>query len=81
MRAVADSDRIRRFMRRLGPEADAETRVYFTGGATAVLLGWRRSTIDIDIRIDNSAVVLGGGENLERLSLIQKTTRIIGMHT
>lgn len=51
MREVADSDRIRRFMRRLGPEADAETRVYFTGGATAVLLGWRRSTIDIDIRI------------------------------
>src|SRR3989304_8941069 len=51
MRAVADSARIRRFMRRLGPEADAETRVYFTGGATAVLLGWRRSTIDIDIRI------------------------------
>ncbi len=36
MRAVSDSDRIRRFMRRLGPEADAETRVYFTGGATAV---------------------------------------------
>ncbi len=51
MREVADSDRIRRFMRRLGPEADAETRVYFTGGATAVLLGWRRSTIDIDIRM------------------------------
>jgi len=51
MRTVADSDRIRRFMRRLGPEADVETRVYFTGGATAVLLGWRRSTIDIDIRI------------------------------
>jgi len=51
MREVVDSDRIRRFMRRLGPEADAETRVYFTGGATAVLLGWRRSTIDIDIRM------------------------------
>lgn len=51
MREVADADRIRRFMRHLGPEADAETRVYFTGGATAVLLGWRRSTIDIDIRM------------------------------
>lgn len=51
MREVADADRIRRFMRGLGPEADVETRVYFTGGATAVLLGWRRSTIDIDIRI------------------------------
>lgn len=51
MREVADADRIRRFMRHLGPEADTETRVYFTGGATAVLLGWRRSTIDIDIRM------------------------------
>jgi hypothetical protein len=39
-------------MRALGSEAPAETRVYFTGGATAVLHGWRSSTIDVDIRID-----------------------------
>jgi len=51
MREIADSDRIRRFMTHLGAEADAETRVYFTGGATAVLLGWRQSTIDVDILI------------------------------
>jgi hypothetical protein len=51
MREVADADRIRRFMRRLGAEADVDTRVYFTGGATAVLLGWRPSTIDVDLRI------------------------------
>jgi hypothetical protein len=51
MREVADADRIRHFMRRLGQEVDVETRVYFTGGATAVLLGWRPSTIDVDIRI------------------------------
>lgn len=25
--------------------------MYFTGGATAVLIGWRASTIDVDIRI------------------------------
>lgn len=29
-----------------------ETTVYLTGGATAVLLGWRATTIDVDIRID-----------------------------
>jgi hypothetical protein len=52
MRALADSDRIHRFMRALGTEAPAEARVYFTGGATAVLEGWRDSTIDVDIRID-----------------------------
>jgi hypothetical protein len=35
----------------LGAEADADARVYFTGGATAVLNGWRSSTIDVDIKI------------------------------
>ena len=28
------------------------TRVYFTGGASAVLMGWRESTIDLDIRFE-----------------------------
>jgi hypothetical protein len=37
-------------MRALGGEARTEARLYFTGGSTAVLLGWRASTIDIDIR-------------------------------
>lgn len=51
MRALADADRIRRFMQALGHEADASTTVYFTGGATAVLYGWRDSTIDVDVKI------------------------------
>lgn len=51
MRELADAGRIRRFMRALGREADAEARVYFTGGATAVLLGWRSTTVDVDILI------------------------------
>ena len=55
MREVADVDRIRRFMRALGAEADVPTRVYFTGGATAVLLGWRASTIDVDIKVEPEA--------------------------
>jgi hypothetical protein len=49
MRALADADRIRRFMRALGAEAGEEGAVYVTGGATAVLLGWRASTLDVDI--------------------------------
>ena len=36
-------------MSALGDAADVSARVYFTGGATAVLLGWRESTIDIDL--------------------------------
>jgi hypothetical protein len=51
MRALADADRILGFMDALGREADAAARVYFTGGATAVLLGWRASTIDVDIKV------------------------------
>ena len=51
MREVADAERIRRFMRALGSEADAPLRIYFTGGATAVLFGWRTSTIDVDIKM------------------------------
>lgn len=35
----------------LSDQADRETRVYFTGGASAVLLGWRATTIDVDIRM------------------------------
>jgi hypothetical protein len=51
MRSLADADRIRRFMEALGREADRPARVYLTGGATAVLNGWRQSTIDVDIKI------------------------------
>lgn len=51
MRGLADAERLRRFLRELAREADAETAVYLTGGATAVLLGWRESTIDADILI------------------------------
>jgi hypothetical protein len=51
VRALADRERIARFMRRLGAAADADTRVYLTGGTTAVLFGWRDSTIDVDIRV------------------------------
>lgn len=51
MRQVADGERIRRFMKALGGEAEIDARVYFTGGATAVLFGWRSSTIDIDLKI------------------------------
>jgi hypothetical protein len=51
MRELADAERIRAFMRALGREASQPGRVLFTGGATAVLLGWRASTIDVDIKL------------------------------
>lgn len=51
MRQLADTERIRRFIQSLSLEAEGDTSLYFTGGATAVLLGWRSSTIDVDILI------------------------------
>jgi len=52
VRELADDAKVRAFMRALGNEARGEGRVYFTGGASAVLIGWRASTIDIDLKLD-----------------------------
>jgi hypothetical protein len=52
MREVSDVERIRRFMRALGAAAPAEGVCYLVGGATAVLLGWRATTIDVDIELE-----------------------------
>ncbi len=51
MRELADLNRIERFMRELGRAVEVEGRVYLTGGATAVLYGWRATTIDVDIKL------------------------------
>jgi hypothetical protein len=51
VRALATADRIRELMRRLGREASRDLTVYLTGGATAVLIGWRDSTVDVDLKI------------------------------
>lgn len=51
MRGLADAGKLRRFLAALAREAHDETTVYLTGGATAVLVGWRESTIDADILI------------------------------
>ena len=49
MRELADRERIERFMEALGREARARVRVYLVGGTTAVLMGWRASTVDVDL--------------------------------
>ena len=52
MRRLADADRVRRLTEELGRIAPAGTRIYLVGGATAVLAGWRQSTVDVDLRIE-----------------------------
>ncbi|MGH9384657.1 MAG: DUF6036 family nucleotidyltransferase [Vicinamibacterales bacterium] len=54
MRQLTDATRLHAFMRALGRRARASGRVYLTGGATAVLLDWRPTTIDIDLELDPS---------------------------
>jgi len=55
VRAAADADRIRRLAKELGRSVPPGTRMYLTGGATAVLQGWRESTVDIDVRFEPDA--------------------------
>ena len=52
MRDLTTEKQIREFMKLFGRSAKKRCRVYFTGGSTAVLAGWRESTVDIDIRFE-----------------------------
>jgi hypothetical protein len=52
MRPPVDEACLRELARRLGRVADGPTRIYLTGGATAVLEGWRGSTVDVDLRFE-----------------------------
>lgn len=51
MRRPVDAARVREFLRALGEEAREETHLYLTGGTTAVLFGWRATTVDLDIKM------------------------------
>jgi hypothetical protein len=51
MRRPVDAARVREFLRALGAEAREETHLYLTGGTTAVLFGWRTTTVDLDIKM------------------------------
>jgi hypothetical protein len=52
MRSNVDPQKIKQLMQALGREANGSGCIYFTGGASALLVGWRSSTVDIDIRLD-----------------------------
>ncbi len=55
MRLPVDEARIRALARELGRVAHSPVRIYLTGGSTAVLEGWRESTIDVDMRLEPEA--------------------------
>lgn len=55
MREPIDRARLEAFMSELGRTSRSHAQVYFTGGATAVLHGWRKSTVDIDLHVENES--------------------------
>lgn len=71
MRPPVDEPRLRELARRLGHIASGPTLVYLTGGATAVLEGWRASTIDVDVRFEPDA-----DEMLRELPGLKETLQI-----
>jgi hypothetical protein len=58
-------------MRALGRETTVEGRIYVVGGASAVLLGWRDSTVDVDLKI-----IPDRGELLRAIPLLKESLRI-----
>jgi hypothetical protein len=52
VRPAVDEAGLRELAGHLGRVAREPTRIYLTGGATAVLEGWRSSTVDVDLRFE-----------------------------
>ena len=51
-RGTSNDAKVREFMRFIGDQAKGPGRIYLTGGASAVLVGWRSTTVDVDIKLD-----------------------------
>ncbi|MGQ0648089.1 MAG: DUF6036 family nucleotidyltransferase [Gemmatimonadaceae bacterium] len=71
MREVADKARIEAFLTAFAHAATTDTDVFLVGGTSAVLLGWRASTIDMDlvIRPESDALLRAIPELKERLQV------------
>ena len=51
MREPLTASSLQVFIKRLAEAAKSPARVYLVGGASAVLLGWRDATVDIDLKM------------------------------
>ena len=71
MRERVDRTRLRAFMRALSEATGQPLQVYLVGGATAVLEGWRDSTVDVDLKFgdDRDAVLRAIPAIKERLQM------------
>jgi len=71
MRLLADKDRIEAFLAALAREAPENTDVFLVGGTSAVLVGWRATTMDLDLvmRPESDALLRAIPALKERLQL------------
>ncbi len=71
MRPLVDAARLELLFQEFGREAKEPVRLYLVGGASALLRGWRRSTIDVDLRLEpeSTSLLRGFSEIKERLNL------------
>jgi hypothetical protein len=51
MREKVNAEALKKFMEAIGRSGRKNARIYLVGGATAVLLGWRDTTIDVDLKL------------------------------
>jgi hypothetical protein len=52
MREQLSREKLLEFLTKLGSGATSKGNCYLTGGATAVLIGWRETTVDVDLKFD-----------------------------
>jgi hypothetical protein len=52
MRDETNAKKVQQFMVQMGRKTKGPCRIYFTGGASAVLEDWRSTTLDIDLHFD-----------------------------
>lgn len=71
MREIADRARIEAFLEALAREATEQTDIFLVGGSSAVLIGWRDATIDVDLvmRPESDAMLRAIPALKERLRL------------
>jgi hypothetical protein len=65
MRGETTPNKVELLMKQLGCSVRSPGSVFFTGGASAVLLGWREMTMDVDLKADPEPI--GFFECLPRL--------------
>lgn len=51
MREALTAEHLQAFIKGLAAVARSPSRIYLVGGASAVVLGWRDSTVDVDLKI------------------------------